>query len=64
MSSSKDSAKLIRMAKGQGWTIERRKKKFRLTSPSGFVVVVAFTPSHDRTYRNTLSLMKKGGLVI
>ncbi len=62
MSSTKDSKKLIRIAKAHGWTVERRTNKFRLTSPEGVTVMVPFSPSKSSTYANKLAEMRRGGL--
>ena len=64
MSSYKDSKKLIRIAKQHGWTVERRKKTYQLTSPEGFVVTLALTPSHTRTYKNALAHFRRAGMDI
>jgi len=58
--------KLVKMAKDQGWTVEKTKKnhiRFRPYNKAMRAVVTASTPSDHRWIRNLISDLRKSGLV-
>lgn len=57
---------LVKLAKGQGWRVEPSKKGWKLypedkTKP---VVLIHRTPSDHRWFANTVSQLRRSGLVI
>jgi len=59
LSPNRDLRNLIELAQAQGWVVERRNNNhLKWTSPTGYVVWSASTPSDRRALRNIARYLK------
>jgi hypothetical protein len=55
--------KLVKKAKSKGCQVERTgTSHWKITTPSGLVIVTSFSPSNPGPYRDTLKALKKAGV--
>lgn len=55
--------KLVKQAKKQGCTVERTGSgHWKITTPSGTVLVTSFSPSNPGAYRDTIRALRKAGV--
>lgn len=63
MSHRADMMKLIKLAKKAGCTVERTGSgHWKITTPSGAVLITSFSPSSPIPYRDTVQHLKKAGV--
>lgn len=57
----KETRKIIREAKRQGWRVDEKGKHYKLFPPVGRMVTMAKTPSDVRALQNMIALMRQSG---
>lgn len=60
---NKDLAKLVRLAKSQGWEVtQRTNNHLKWTSPTGYVYFSSYSPSDFRAVRQIKAALVREGL--
>lgn len=58
-----DMMKLVKVAKKRGCSVERTGSgHWKITTPSGVVLVTSFSPSNPGAYRDVIRALRKAGV--